>query len=170
MRHRACRLQVRLMASQTEPLKILIADDYPDAAALLGNLFRLEFNCEIAVALNGADALQAALKRRPDVLLLDIDMPVMTGIECAAAMRLKWGMEAGLMVAITGLSSREADKSGHFHHVLCKPPVCVRRRHLESARLSTEDSVHQGDKWTLCKAHQRSEHAGFTPLNSSARS
>ena len=110
------------MERRTEPLAILIADDYPDAAALLSELLQLEFDCEIVVALNGYEALQQALKRRPDVILLDIDMPVMTGIECAAAMRLKWGTDAGLMVAITGLSSREAGNSGHFHHVLRKPP------------------------------------------------
>jgi CheY-like chemotaxis protein len=109
------------MSHRAEPLHILIADDYPDAAAVLGHLLELEFDCDIVVALNGHDALDEALKQRPDVTLLDVDMPIQSGIECAAAMRLKWGQDAGLMVAITGLSSRAAEASGHFHHVLRKP-------------------------------------------------
>ncbi|WOB07123.1 response regulator [Piscinibacter gummiphilus] len=102
-------------------MKILIADDYPDVADLLSELLQLEFDCETVVVLNGADALHEALKRRPDVSLLDIDMPIMAGVECAAAMRLKWGTDAGLIVAVTGRSSREAGESGHFNHVLRKP-------------------------------------------------
>jgi CheY-like chemotaxis protein len=109
------------MPLRTEPLHILIADDYPDAGAVLGQLLQLEFDCDIVVAVNGHEALQEALKLHPDVTLLDVDMPVQTGIECAAAMRLKWGDDAGLMVAITGRSSWEAEASGHFHHVLRKP-------------------------------------------------
>jgi CheY-like chemotaxis protein len=109
------------MPIRFEPLHILIADDYPDAAEVLASLLRFEFDCDIVVALNGQEALYAALKLHPDVSLLDVDMPVLTGIECAAAMRLKWGNNAGLMVAISGRSSRAAEASGHFHHVLRKP-------------------------------------------------
>jgi CheY-like chemotaxis protein len=138
------------MPIRFEPLHILIADDYPDAAAVLGQLLRFEFDCDIVVALNGQEALHAALKQHPDVTLLDVDMPVLTGIECAAAMRLKWGDDAGLMVAITGRSSRAAEESGLFQHVLRKPADFDGLVKLISARFPSRRAFGRGPKAEPC--------------------
>ncbi len=64
------------------PIRIAIADDHPFILDGLEQLFRGESDCEIvARCLNGEDALQAVERYRPDVLVLDVRMPLMDGIE-----------------------------------------------------------------------------------------
>lgn len=64
------------------PIRIVIADDHPFILDGLDQLFRGEHDCEIvARCLNGQEALQAVERYRPDVLVLDVRMPQMDGIE-----------------------------------------------------------------------------------------
>ena len=64
------------------PIRVLIADDHrlmrEGTAALLGADDRLEI---VGLARNGREAVALAEKRSPDVVLLDLNMPVMAGIE-----------------------------------------------------------------------------------------
>src|ERR671922_349727 len=59
--------------------RILIVDDEPLILEVLSEHFKAEFDVETAP--NGADALGAILRQRPDVVLLDINMPRMNGVE-----------------------------------------------------------------------------------------
>jgi DNA-binding response OmpR family regulator len=59
--------------------RILIVDDEPLIVEVLSEHFKTEFDVETAV--NGADALGAILRQRPDIVLLDINMPRMNGVE-----------------------------------------------------------------------------------------
>src|SRR5438874_7392564 len=59
--------------------RVLIVDDEPLIVEVLSEHFKTEFDVETAV--NGADALGAILRHRPDVVLLDINMPRMNGVE-----------------------------------------------------------------------------------------
>ena len=61
-------------------VKILIVDDLPDNSRLLAHLAR-DQGYEASVACNGRQALEIALAERPDVILLDVMMPEMDGIE-----------------------------------------------------------------------------------------
>ncbi|MCX7626893.1 MAG: LytTR family DNA-binding domain-containing protein [Methylophilaceae bacterium] len=66
------------------PLKILIADDEAPARHRLKSLLAEIPNCiVVGEAANGRDVLSMAAAVQPDVLLLDIRMPVMDGIEAA---------------------------------------------------------------------------------------
>ena len=66
-------------------MKILIADDEPLARARLRQqLERLGGYEIIAEAANGREALEQAAALKPDIVMLDIRMPVMTGLEAAA--------------------------------------------------------------------------------------
>ena len=65
-----------------QPIKILIADDHALLRRGLATL--LEFNKDITVvgdAKNGEEAVKAAIKLKPDVVVMDLSMPVMDGVE-----------------------------------------------------------------------------------------
>ena len=70
----------------TAPYKILIVDDDPDIVELLQyNLTKEGY--EVAYAENGKEAIAVALKQKPDVVLMDVMMPVMDGIAACRQMR-----------------------------------------------------------------------------------
>ena len=61
-------------------INIVIADDHPIVLAGLGQLIRGEAGMQVlATCVNGTEALQVVRTRRPDVLLLDINMPKLDG-------------------------------------------------------------------------------------------
>lgn len=63
-------------------IRIVVADDHPFILDGLEQLFRAEEDCQIvARATNGEDALRAVRMYRPDVVVLDVRMPRMDGIE-----------------------------------------------------------------------------------------
>lgn len=69
-----------------QPRLILIVDDEQDIRDMYSQAFVLEgFN--VATAENGAEAIRVAEKTHPDLILMDIKMPVMDGMD--ATMRLK---------------------------------------------------------------------------------
>ena len=59
--------------------RLLIVDDEPLILEVLSEHFSPEY--VVDTALNGADALGAILRARPDVVMLDISMPRMNGVE-----------------------------------------------------------------------------------------
>ena len=67
---------------QFEPAKILIADDNSFNRELF-NSFLMEFNFETELAVDGQDALDKAISFKPDLILMDIKMPKMDGIEAS---------------------------------------------------------------------------------------
>jgi two-component system response regulator DesR len=69
-------------------IRVIIAEDQSMVAGALAALLGIEPDIEvIATAGNGREALEATRRFRPDVLLTDIEMPEMTGLELAAAVR-----------------------------------------------------------------------------------
>jgi CheY-like chemotaxis protein len=86
--------------------RILIADDYPNAAESLARWLRRCGN-EVRTALDGDQALEQAERFRPDVLLLDLGMPKLTGYEVVRRLRERaWGADM-LVVALTGWGQEE---------------------------------------------------------------
>jgi two-component system, NarL family, nitrate/nitrite response regulator NarL len=78
------RTQVKLRA----PLRAMVVDDMPEMLGLTCALLeRNPFVSVVGTASNGAEAVEKARKLRPDLVVMDISMPVMTGLE--AALHLK---------------------------------------------------------------------------------
>jgi DNA-binding NarL/FixJ family response regulator len=70
------------------PIRLVLADDHPFILTGLENLFCTEEDFQVlARCVNGAEALEAVRKHRPDVLVLDIRMPVKDGLEVAREIR-----------------------------------------------------------------------------------
>jgi signal transduction histidine kinase/CheY-like chemotaxis protein len=103
--------------------RILVADDNRDAAESLAALLQLEGH-EVTLAYDGADALLAYERVRPQICLLDIGMPHRTGNEVAAEIRSRDDGHVPTLVAITGWG-QDADRSqalaAGFDHHLTKP-------------------------------------------------
>ncbi len=76
------------MAHSRGPVRVLVADDHrlmrEGTAALLASDDRIEI---VALAANGREAIELAIATRPDVVLLDLNMPEIRGIEACAVMR-----------------------------------------------------------------------------------
>ncbi|CAN7514475.1 PAS domain-containing protein [Acidovorax sp. LjRoot129] len=108
------------MSSKGPSRKVLIVDDNQDAADLLADLMRMSGH-EVRVAYEPATALTLASTFRPDVALLDVDLPVMDGYELAAQIRKEMGGATPAMYSLTGFgqtSDRERSVAqglaGHF--------------------------------------------------------
>ena len=80
---------------------VLVVDDIPDVADSFGELLAL-FGHETRVAYNAERALAEIDSHVPDVALLDLNMPVVDGIQLAREIRRKWGTNIRL-VALTAL-------------------------------------------------------------------
>lgn len=71
---------------RTSQAKVLIVDDEPDLVSTVE--YRLKFaNCHVITAANGREGLEKAAAERPDVILLDTNMPVMDGHETLEALQ-----------------------------------------------------------------------------------
>jgi DNA-binding NarL/FixJ family response regulator len=100
-------------------IRVLLADDHEAMLDRVARLLADEFNV-VGTATDGQQALDAAMELEPDVLVLDISMPVMNGIETAR--RLK---EAGSETRIVFLTVhddpdfvREALEAGALGYVI----------------------------------------------------
>jgi CheY-like chemotaxis protein len=103
--------------------RILLADDNNDALESLATLLELGGH-EVVTASNGALALECAERHRPEVVLLDIGMPMLDGYEVARRIRVQpWGQKITL-VALTGWgqdSDRRRSREAGFDSHLVKP-------------------------------------------------
>ena len=67
---------------------ILVADDSPEIRKMLCEIFEGEEDYDIcAEATNGREAVDLALKHRPDLIILDFSMPVMNGLEASRELK-----------------------------------------------------------------------------------
>jgi two-component system, chemotaxis family, CheB/CheR fusion protein len=103
--------------------RVLVADDLPDAARSLAMLFEL-YGAEVRFTLDGGEAVRIAESFRPEIVVLDISMPGMSGYEAARAIRsAPWG-RAMVLVALTGWgrsADLEAAHAAGFDGHLLKP-------------------------------------------------
>jgi CheY-like chemotaxis protein len=109
--------------AQASPRRIVIADDNEDSAQSFAMLLSFSGH-EVKIAHDGAEALDAVRSFRPDVVFLDIGMPVLTGYEVAQAVRAEpWGSEVTL-IAVTGWGQPDDKQRAHtagFDRHLVKP-------------------------------------------------
>jgi two-component system, NarL family, response regulator DesR len=69
-------------------IRVILAEDQAMVLGALSALLELEADISvIATTANGRDAVEAVARLKPDVLVTDIEMPQMTGLELAASLR-----------------------------------------------------------------------------------
>ena len=106
------------------PRRVLVVDDNIDAALSLAKVLRLLYGQEVQTAHDGPSAIELAEAFRPEIVLLDIGLPEMSGHEVAQALRKTPWCEACLLVAVTGWgqdADRERSHAAGFDLHLVKP-------------------------------------------------
>jgi signal transduction histidine kinase/ActR/RegA family two-component response regulator len=111
------------IASSVPPARILIVDDNKDAADSLALSLELAGHT-VSTAYDGQEGIALALAFAPDVLLLDLGMPGLTGFEIARRIRQQpWGKDLNL-IAVTGWGQeqdRRRTQEAGFNAHLTKP-------------------------------------------------
>ena len=103
--------------------RLLIVDDNADAGESLALLLRLDGH-EVLTATSGEAALQKVATYRPDVMLLDLGMPRMSGYDLAERVRARPELRAAMLVAVSGHGlprDRLRSRAAGFHAHLLKP-------------------------------------------------
>lgn len=84
--------QIETAHASVTPLRLLVVDDQPLVRQGLASLLALEDDVEVlGQAANGLEALYLAEELRPDVVLMDVRMPVMGGIQTTEEFRRRGG-------------------------------------------------------------------------------
>jgi signal transduction histidine kinase/CheY-like chemotaxis protein len=107
----------------SERRRILVVDDDVHAAESLRRVLCLRQH-EVEVVHDGLQALEAAGRMIPEVVLLDIDLPALNGLEVARRLRAAPNGGRILLVATTGLGGeddRRSTREAGFDHHLVKP-------------------------------------------------
>jgi len=93
-------------AAENRPIRVVIADDHTLFAEALALTLRSDRRFEVVgLAENGREAVQLAASLQPDVVLMDLNMPVMDGVE--ATRRLKLTSPGSRVVVVTASTSPE---------------------------------------------------------------
>jgi DNA-binding response OmpR family regulator len=109
--------------------RLLVVDDHPDSVTVVAEYFT-HAGYEVFGAHNGRDALGMVDQHRPDVVLLDIRMPGMSGVEVLQQIRLRW--RALPVVMVSGADDVELARS------------CLRRGALDYVRKPFDfDNLHR---------------------------
>lgn len=107
----------------TRSLNILVVDDNVDTATGLARLLRRQGH-QVEVVYDGDAAVGAARRRCPEVILLDIGLPRMSGYDVAAWLRENEYCAHALIIAVSGYGQdddRRKSKEAGFDHHLVKP-------------------------------------------------
>jgi hypothetical protein len=111
------------LPQEGERCRVLVVDDNVDAADSLATLLRMAGH-EVDVAHDGSGAIASAARATPDVILLDIGLPGMSGYEVAERLRAVPGREGMRIYALTGYGNEDDQRRSYeagFDGHLVKP-------------------------------------------------
>jgi DNA-binding response OmpR family regulator len=102
-------------------MRVLIADDDVDGAQMLRVLFEIA-GCEVRDVHRGREALAVASQFKPDLFVLDINMPDLDGFETAHELRQRDELDDAVYIAYTALPhAEENDTHRVFDYYVRKP-------------------------------------------------
>jgi two-component system, chemotaxis family, CheB/CheR fusion protein len=122
-------------------LRIVIVEDNSDARLMLKTLLKMDGH-QVQVAGDGVAGVETILKERPDIALVDIGLPGLTGYEVARKVRDQLGQDGVMLVALTGYGRPEdreqVRQSGFDAHIV--KPLTLEHLHKVFERFRAEES------------------------------
>jgi len=110
--------------SQRSPVRVLVVDDDPDTLLIISKVLE-HAGCHAQVAEDGLSALAAIRGQRPDVVILDFAMPMLSGPDVLAALKADRETSDIPIIACTAAVAGAADVPAlldqGFTEVLLKP-------------------------------------------------
>ena len=85
--------------------KILTVDDSKTIRLIVGKAFK-PFDVDVFEASNGVEGLAVAMREKPDIIILDITMPIMDGSECLAKLKSNPDLKGIPVIMLTAESGR----------------------------------------------------------------
>lgn len=90
-------------AAATKRSRILIADDNPTNVELL-EVYLAELDCDVEIAVDGRDTLDKVASFHPDLILLDVMMPKLSGFEVAKQLKQDRQTSGVMILMVTALN------------------------------------------------------------------
>jgi DNA-binding NarL/FixJ family response regulator len=147
--------------AKSRPIRILLVDDHAMLRDGVSAIVGLQPDMEIVgEAENGADALESFRRLRPDVTLMDLQMPVLGGVEATASIRTEFPAARIIMLTTYAgdVQAVRALRAGAFGYLL---KTSLRKELIEAIR-----AVHEGKRRVLPEiAVEIAVHAGEEPLS-----
>ena len=119
--------------------KILVVDDEPDSREFLKTYLEND-GYQVAEAEDGYEAVEKAIEEHPDLILMDMAMPLMDGVNSARTMRLHKELDAVPIVALTAFGSfyEPRARAAGCDDVLFKPVDFQRLKPVVSRHLKED--------------------------------
>jgi two-component system, chemotaxis family, CheB/CheR fusion protein len=105
---------------KTASLRILVVDDNAENARMLKVLLKGEGH-EVRIAFDGPEAIEAVKLYKPDVVLLDLALLGMSGVDVATELRRITELSACLLVAVSGYGEESLPSPSPFDRHFQKP-------------------------------------------------
>ena len=105
------------------PKRLLLVDDYADSLEMWA-IFLRSSGYDVVTAMTGLEAIERAETTRPDLVLLDLQLPEVSGVEAARRLRASSATAHIPLIAVTGYSQpKEHDeaRAAGFDRVIVKP-------------------------------------------------
>jgi CheY-like chemotaxis protein len=105
------------------PFRILLVDDHQVACKSTATLLELS-GYKVRTAFDGRTAITIAGEFSPDIVILDIALPDISGYQLLSQLKQFKNLETAMFIALTGFeedTARPTDTGVNFHHFLRKP-------------------------------------------------
>ncbi len=86
--------------------KVLVVDDDPGISLFISRLLTKKFSCRVVTAVNGLDGLNKVKEESPEVIFLDVTMPIMSGLEMLDALKQDSEFKNIPIIMLTAISDK----------------------------------------------------------------